>query len=68
MAYYRILIKNSGEAVKHLIVASVPLNKVQIESLCLGIAMSVLQPNKKLLIEAQDMETGKIVFNVMNRI
>lgn len=67
MAHYRIIIKNSGEAVKHLVLLSVPLNKVQVESLCLGIAMSVLQPNKKLLIEAQDMETGEIVFNVMNR-
>ena len=67
MAHYRITIKNGKGAVKHLIVASVPLNKEQVESLCLGIAMSVLQPNKKLLIEAQDMETGEIVFNVMNR-
>ena len=65
MAHYRITIKNGKGAVKHLIVASVPLNKEQVERLSLGIAIRIAKPNKKMLIEAQNMETGAIVFNVI---
>lgn len=64
MSQYRITIKNSKGAVKQVISPDwYGLTMEQVDWLSLGIAVGAAQAYKKVFVEVQDVETGKIVFN-----
>ena len=63
MSHYRITIKNGKGAVKQVVSPDWWFDKADINILATGIAVGAAQAYKKVVVEVQDVETGKIVFN-----